>query len=75
MGPKKICQSKKFLVENFFESTIFWVIKILGQKIFWVKKNVGKKIFGQKGMVYPRWSIYDPPPLENSRVKIVLDCC
>ena len=77
---KKIFGSKKIWVKNFLGH------KILGQKIFWVKKFRDEKNFGQKdlnpklflskktGRVNPRWRIYDPPP-ENSRVKIVLDCC
>ena len=35
-------------------------------------KFVGLK---KTGRVNPRWGIYDPPLPENSRVKIVLDCC
>ena len=66
----------------------FSVKKLLGQKNFGVKKILSQKNFGltdlnpkfvlskeKTGRVNPRWRIYDPPPPENSRVKIVLDCC
>ena len=65
---------------------IFWVIKILGQKIFWVKKFWDKKNVGQKDLDPKFFCLkqkvgltqgggYMAPPPENSRVKIVLDCC
>ena len=62
------------------------VKKISGPKKFWGKKILSKIFFliyfnpkfvlckEKTGRVNPRWRIYDPPP-ENSRVKIVLDCC
>ena len=62
--------------------------KFLGQKNLGIKKLVSQKNFGlidlnpkfvlskeKTGRVNPRWRIYDPPPQENGRVKIELDCC
>ena len=46
--------------------------KILVWKKFWIQKKICLK---KTGRVNPRWRIYDPPPLENSRVKILLYCC
>ena len=66
MGQKKF-GSKKFWVKK------FWVIKILGKKKIW-SKRFGSEIcwFKKTGRVNPRGRIYDSPPPENSRVKILL---
>ena len=80
--------AKKTLLKKFFGQKNF-VKKIFGQKNFQRKKNWSNKIilvkrkFGPKcfrflskklGRVNPGVGIYDPPP-ENSRVKIVWNCC
>ena len=50
------------------------VVKIPGYK-----KEKYKEIIAllskKTGRVNPRWMIYDPLPPENTRIKIVLDCC
>ena len=87
IGSKKISVRKFFGSKNIwvkknwgkksFGSKNFWVEKFLGHKNFWDKKMLDPKFFSfekKTGRVNPRWRIYDPPP-ENSRVKIVLDCC
>ena len=76
---------QNFWVEDFFGQKFFGVKNIL-----WVKINFGlKKIFGSKKICIRKclskkkqvgltqWGGYmtPPPPPENSRVKIVLDCC
>ena len=66
MGKKKIGSKKNFSEKKF------------GQTKFLVKKNLVKIVFLSKkklGRVNPGAGNYDPPPLENSRVKIVLNCC
>ena len=87
LGQKQISQKifwiKKYLGKKnwgkkSFGSKNFWVEKFLGHKNFWDKKMLDPKFFSfekkKTGRVNPRWRIYDPP-LQNSRVKIVLDCC
>ena len=67
-----------YWLKNFFDRN--WVIKILG------KQFLGKKNFGQKDLDRIFFCLkkqlgltqgggYMTPPPENSRVKIVLDCC
>ena len=62
-----------------YGSKKIWVSKIIKNP----KKNLGQIFFGsidsgpvflskKTGRVKPRWRIYDPPPSENSRVKILL---
>ena len=56
-------------------------MKILGKKIFCVKNFLTMKNFGQKDLDKKKHvgltqgGGYMTPPPENSRVKIVLDCC
>ena len=80
MGGKKICLVetifwvKKFWVRKKFGSKNFLGKKCLGSKKFWVK-NVWVPIFfslKKTGRVNPRGRIYESPPPENSRVKILL---
>ena len=77
---------KTFGLKKCFDKKKIWSKKFLAQKNFGVKKYCLKFFFliyfkpkfvlckEKTGRVNPRWRIYDPPP-ENSRVKIVLDCC
>ena len=84
---KKNFGLKNDLLKKTFGQKNFLVKKISWSKNFWGKKNIVSKNFGlidlnpkfvlskeKTGRVNPRWRMYDPPP-ENSRVKIVLDCC
>ena len=52
--------------------------KIVGLKVCWVVLSYPKRFFVKKknsGRVNPgRGGVDDPPPSENSRVKIVLGC-
>ena len=63
---KKILRPKIYLTPKF----LLWK-KILGRKKFCEKILIKKKL----GRVTPGAGIYAPPPLENSRVNIVLNSC
>ena len=82
-GQKKFSEKKKFGEKKFglkkiLAKKVFVHKKILFKKIFWLRKNFDPKCFRflskNLGRVYPGAGIYDPPP-ENSRVKIVWNCC
>ena len=68
---------KNFWVKKIFGSKKNFGSKIfLGKQIFWLKKCWVKKIRSEKlGRVNLRGRIYDPPPPDNSRVKILLGGC
>ena len=73
-GEKKF-QSRKFLVKKIRKNS---VKKFFGEKKIFIEKNFAQKRFLSKkklGRVNPGEGIYGPPPLENIRVKIVLNCC
>ena len=67
--------SIKFCVKTFLGKKTFWVKKIFGQKLWSKRPGSDFFCFEKTGRVNPRWRIYDLPPTENIRVKIVLDCC
>ena len=67
IGGKKIFGSKKD------RAKIFWVIKIFEIKKCWIQKFF---LFKKKQVGLTQGGGYmTPPSPENSRVKIVLDCC
>merc|ERR1711867_75240 len=76
---KKNFRRKKIWSNKIPGQKKFWLKKFLLIKIFWLKKKFGPKCFKflskKLGRVNPGAGIYDPPPPENSRVKIVLNCC
>ena len=82
---KKIFQRKKIWSNKIPGQKKFWLKKfllmkkILFKKIFWLRKSFGPKCFRflskKSGRVNPGAGIYDPTPQENSRVKIVWNCC
>ena len=82
-GQKKFSEKKNLVKQNSWSKKIlvkkvFAHKKILFKKIFWLRKSFGPKCFRflskKLGRVNPGAGIYDPPP-ENSRVKIVWNCC